>query len=127
MVLEILIAAIATEAITEILVDSKLFEPIRKYIAIKAFPDVPENNSIYLFLYKLTSCGYCLSVWVSAIVVYSMMYNQMITNNNLIKWAILVFVIHRLANIFHVGIQVFTKGRVISLDVEMKMKESENE
>ena len=65
----LVICVVATEAVTEIIVDSKLFMPFHARIRRIAYPpDAPPPNTrlrrIAAWVDALTSCGYCLSVWV---------------------------------------------------------------
>lgn len=81
---------ICTEAITELVVKSEFFSPVREFIFNR------RKNIIYKFLDKLLSCGYCFSVWASVIcfILYS-------TNLYLIRVGLLCLVIHRLSNVLH--------------------------
>lgn len=88
---------IFTEAITEIVVKSDLFDSLRTYIYIRR-----QDNSIFNFLYRLTDCGYCFSVWVgwfSAILLSIVGFPTFI--NRYLDWIILGIVLHRCSNLFH--------------------------
>jgi Na+/H+ antiporter NhaD/arsenite permease-like protein len=81
MILKIILLAIATEAVVEILLESELFEWLRAIMRKTEFTAA------------LFSCGWCLSVWVatfwfsmSAIGLY---------------WLAIPIVIHRIANLYH--------------------------
>ena len=81
MILKLILFAIATEAVCEILLESELFEWFRAIMRKTEFTAA------------LISCGWCLSVWVAtfwfamwAIGIY---------------WLAIPFVIHRLSNVIH--------------------------
>ena len=81
------LAVIYTEAVTEILVNSMFFNGFRGLLF--------EINN---FLSELFSCGYCMSVWVSATVAWTLPIG---VDNKFIGFVISTFVIHRLSNLFH--------------------------
>ena len=66
------ILVIVTERATEIIVDSKLFEPIREGIKNRVYTDPPKPDSILqrakIMLDYLVNCGYCVSGWVGGLV-----------------------------------------------------------
>lgn len=114
----IILAIIATEATTEIIVDSNIFAPMREWISNKAYPEDPEKVSKrWLFINSLISCGYCLSVWVSLFFVALL---NAIEPLGFVFSVILVFSIHRLSNWLHIAYQVFKLGRVKSYEVEWR-------
>ena len=81
MLLNIILIAIATEAVTEILLAGEPFEWLRRIMFRHAFTA------------DLFSCGWCLSVWVAT---------GLFLIASLISPIILVpLVIHRLSNVFH--------------------------
>lgn len=126
-IVKIFIAIIAVEAITEIIVDSKIFLPLRNYIAKKAMPDIPTGrNTIFNFLHDLISCGYCTSVWVSSFVMTLLVISGTKIFYPVINEIILVFFIHRMSNLFHVLYQLTLRGRVNTLDIELKIKDESN-
>jgi len=93
---ELLILAflvIAVEAITEIIVASTLFQPIRNFIAKKA-----SSSRIAGFFAKLTQCGYCASVWIAFLLAWII---QIDIINFFISWVVFTFVLHRLSNFWH--------------------------
>ncbi len=123
--LDIFILVIVVEAITEILVDSELFRPIREYIKSFAYPDIPNNDikhKLFLFIDALVSCGYCLSVWVSFIIsLFSIYYIDMFKNSVLSNFILLTFVLHRLSNWFHVFFMIIKNGRISAVDIKLDM------
>lgn len=114
----IILAIIATEATTEILVESNIFAPLRSKIASKAYPEDPQKlSNSWLFINSLINCGYCLSVWVSFFYVIILNVVQPL---GLPVSLLLVFSIHRLSNWMHIAFQVFKYGRVKSYEVEWR-------
>jgi len=81
LLLKIALLAIATEAVTEILVESELFEWLRAIMRKTEFTAA------------LFSCGWCLSVWVAGTLL-------LLTHLGLFVIVIL-FAVHRLANVWH--------------------------
>lgn len=94
-----LLVIIATEAITEIVVDSALFEPLRGW-AIRHL----------LILARLINCGYCMSIWVAASMAWALPGGIIVTVIGgpvaIIADAVIrTFVVHRLSNIWHEAIK----------------------
>jgi len=81
-VIKIILAVIATEAITEILVESALFEDIRCRLAAK-----------HDLLAEFVQCGWCISVWVGAAAFAVILLR--------LEVIFIPFVIARLANFAH--------------------------
>jgi hypothetical protein len=122
---------IAVEAITEIVVDSELFRPIKLW-AFKETPiDLDRLNDkqlarmqIVLIIKSrisyLVNCGYCSSVWVSGMVcLFSMSYISL-GENPVFEWLLLTFSTHRLSNWLHVLYEYVRRGRVLTYDVTYK-------
>lgn len=61
----LLLAIILTYGITNILVNSSLFEPVRNYISSKV-----DSSKLVLYFYRLITCMMCLGFWVGAFVGY---------------------------------------------------------
>lgn len=126
-VFKVLAAIVATEAVSEIIVESKFFFPFRTIIAKLAFPEVPHEHDnsdttlrlksyaqkISLFVHALVSCGYCVSVWVAC---FWTLYL------GLPYWFIMAFIIHRLSNWLHVLYELCRRGRVKTVDLKMVME-----
>lgn len=75
------------EAIIEIIVESSLFGRFRNFI------------SGWVFVGKLFTCPYCLSVWASAGVCWLL---PNFLDINIVIWYVLhIFFVHRLSNILH--------------------------
>jgi hypothetical protein len=93
----IFLNAIATEALTELLVKSTIFLPIRDFFDKKS-----RDNVIYEFLSNLLFCGYCTSVWVSfLLMIPTFLFTDFILINKFIDFLLFILVIHRLSNVFH--------------------------
>ena len=99
-----IMAVICVEAIVEIEVNSDLFAGIRDRIAkIKGLPG--------WYLNGLFSCGYCLSVWVSAVIALFIptkiipsagsLFDMPTVIVGIANYLLIVFVLHRLSNIWH--------------------------
>ena len=86
--LNLLLAAIFTEALTQLAIHADILEPIRAKIRAK-------SN----FFNKLLQCGYCFSVWTAWPAVYIVFtpIENLITPNfiNIFIWTM---IIHRLSN-----------------------------
>lgn len=115
---------VAVEATTEILVASKLFAPLRGWIARRAIPDEPLpvppiRQLCWAKLSELWGCGYCMSVWVAFF--YCLLLGTARTGpvDNLLVCALIQ---HRLSNWLHVVTQLVTKGRVFAVDLEVAHK-----
>lgn len=124
-VIYIIIFAIVVEAITEIIVEAQITDPIRGFIKRKAYPDQPiesYSQNIVIFIDKLLSCGYCTSVWVSFVVAS---FHPPIIGIKCIDWILAVFLIHRLSNLYHVMYQLVMRGRVLTIDARIVQSEEE--
>lgn len=88
----LLMAIIATEAITELVVSSQIFFPIRDWLGGTKF------------IGYMINCGYCFSVWVSLFIAFAASY---IYNINILFFALLWMFIHRMSNIFHNIVKIF--------------------
>jgi len=89
MFVKILLAIILVEAITELVVKSKIFRSVRFCIK-KRFP---------IFFRGLIECGYCFSFWVSLIVI--LLFQIKLMCNGLAGFVVALFIIHRCASHLH--------------------------
>jgi len=84
-----ILGAVATEAITEIITKSDIFAPVMSKLAFRDD-----------FFSRLLTCPYCLSVWIAgfntALIIIYLKYSSY-----LFLIPLLIFSIHRLANMFH--------------------------
>ena len=86
-----ILAIIFTEAITELVVKSEIFSPIREYFFNK------RKNRFFKFIHDLLDCGYCFSVWAAALS-YFLLF---VFNNNITIFFVVSVVLHRLSNVTH--------------------------
>lgn len=83
-----LITVLAVERITEIIINGAIFERPRHWILSK-------NN----FFSELFGCGYCMSVWISAIFAWALPGSFF--NNEYLNIVVKIFAVHGLSNILH--------------------------
>lgn len=91
--IEFLLLILIVEAITELLVESSIFEKPRRFVYAR-------NG----FLGELVTCGYCTSVWVSAAVAW--IFPIVISPWFIVNYFVTVFALHRLSNMLH---ELFSK------------------
>lgn len=118
-ILCLLFLVVATERITEIIVASKLFEPVRLCVKRWAYPlDVMPNDGYYqhfkVMVDYLMTCGYCVSVWVGYA---ASIYCPIFFEHRLLNWIIMGAVIHGLSNLYHVSFELIKRGRVHTYDI----------
>jgi multidrug transporter EmrE-like cation transporter len=94
-IIVLLIAAILTEAITEIVTKSEIFEPFRAKIF-----KLGQSNKFFTWLHSLLDCGYCFSVW-SGVLVAILFFRGTHLLHWSIDWFFVAIVLHRLSNLFH--------------------------
>lgn len=91
-----LIAVIITEAITEIVVKSELFFPLRAYLFDKG-----KKNLFFNKLHSLVDCGYCFSVWMGWLTAFLLFRESSILIHVYVDWFFIGLVLHRLSNGLH--------------------------
>jgi len=97
MLIEILLCVILTELITELVIKSEIFKPIR--------------NTLFKlgdWFRKLFSCGYCFSVWAATGVVVLTNTSYPLVGNDFVNLGLMALVVHRLSNILHNSIDKYT-------------------
>ena len=99
-----ILAIVLTEAITELVVKSELFYPIRRFFFKR------KSSFIFNWFHSLMDCGYCFSVWAGWFV--SLMYvifsdGFVLFNNIILNWFFMGVVFHRLSNVLHYLVDVF--------------------
>lgn len=102
-----ILLVICIEAVTEILVDSAIFEKPRLFLS-----RMSTNLGV------LVHCGYCTSVWVSGF--FGWFFAAQIFcffPSFWISYIVTVFVLHRLSNIFHELVSKWFSRRPITLAV----------
>ena len=122
--IKLLLISLAVERITEILVASKLFAPVRDKLRDINLLSTPSYN-VWWFLDGIFHCGYCMSVWVSIPFAF---YNEFaISSNIIINFISSVFVIHGLSNSIHVLYEFIRRGRVKYHDISVNYKRIKDE
>ena len=87
--LNILLAIVSVEAITNLLTKSELFLPVRKFFFDR------KSNKIFNWFHSLLDCGYCTSVWIGWFIAILFLLD------GLTNFFIIGIALHRLANLFH--------------------------
>jgi len=130
------ILIIVVERITEIIVASKIFAPLREAISKRAFlgpsrtpsfvPDILRNfgQAIISFISKVISCGYCTSVWIGLLI---SPFADKIFENAIADWLIVAIFLHGMSNLYHVFYQLLQNGRVWTFDIMLKKAEEPEE
>ena len=95
LILKILLAIVLTEAITELVVKSEIFRPLRAKIF-----NLGQDNKFFNWLHNLLDCGYCFSVWVGWAVAF-LFYQEYDLVSPYVDWFIVGLFFHRTANLFH--------------------------
>lgn len=85
--ISIFLGIICTEAITELIVHSVIFKPIRDYI-----------SSLSNFTHELVGCGYCISVWAAMFCSFLVAPLTLPTHFFAANWLIWTLTFHRLSN-----------------------------
>lgn len=88
--LSFLAAIILTELLTELIVKSGFFKPLRTKL-----------KGINNWFQELFSCGYCVSVWVSAGVVFTIGTSYDFTGISVVDLGLTSLIVHRLSNYLH--------------------------
>jgi len=127
-IVQLIILAIVVEAVTEIIVDSELFSPLKQGFKSYIYPvDYPPKNdirqSLLVFVDKLISCGYCTSVWIAAF----FSFFAPVLMESWANWLITTFLLHRMSNSIHVIYELLKKGRVVTHDYIIKINQSEKD
>ena len=94
-IVQIIIAVVLTEAITEIVTKSEIFSPFSAFLFRRG-----ANNKVVKWFHDLLDCGYCFSVWVGVCVGLLVLHDIKIINTY-IDWLIIGLLIHRSSNILH--------------------------
>jgi hypothetical protein len=117
-----LITVIAAERTTELVTTSEFFLWLRNFFAKKA--ELPEDPTkpvstpawYWKFLNKVTTCGYCFSVWAALLYVPALLGGAVAADwlvyDFLIKWVAL----HGLANAYHAAYELLRRGRSIAIE-----------
>lgn len=127
-----LFCLLATEALTELLVDAKITTGLRAWLFHKGTIDPEHDNPnnltwqqhFWIFWNTVITCGYCTSVWVAMLIFYGTpkILEQPGIINSIVNWLLVVLVLHRGSNWLHVLYSIVKKGRVRYYDVEYRRK-----
>lgn len=89
-ILKFFFAVLLTEILTELVIKSEIFRPVRNFI-----------KSGGPWLKKLSSCGYCFSVWAAVGVVFLFDLTYNLTRWQWVDFIVISLIIHRLSNYLH--------------------------
>ena len=90
MLIQVLLCVVLTELITELVIKSQIFKPVR--------------NSIFRlgdWFKKLFSCGYCFSLWAATGIVVLTNTAYPLVENDFVNLGLMALVVHRLSNYLH--------------------------
>lgn len=114
---------VATERATELVVSSKIFEPIR--VRIKSWvyqSDGPPPDTIFqhfkVMLDYLIHCGYCVSVWVAG---FFALFVDQYFESHVTNWFVSMLFLHGMSNLYHVLYELARRGRISTYDVMLKL------
>lgn len=93
--IKFLFAIVLTEAITEVIVKSEIFQPLRAKIFY-----LGQSNKFFKWFHDLLDCGYCFSVWAGCTVALFLCKDFSLLHPYF-DWFILGIVLHRFSNLFH--------------------------
>jgi len=95
LIVKFLLAIILTEALTEIITKSEIFEPLRARVF-----KLGQANRFFKWMHELLDCGYCFSVWAGALIAILFFRDLNLLHWGL-DWFFIAIVLHRLSNLFH--------------------------
>jgi len=104
--LVILSLVIFTEAVTEIITKSELFDPIRKFFFNR------RKIKLFKFVHALLDCGYCTSVWVGLFSAFIFFF----VDNVVFNIFFMGIVLHRLSNVLHFIIDRVNRNSDLNLE-----------
>lgn len=88
----LLFIVISVEAISEIITSADIFTEVRGWFS-------RQENFVLRFIFRIISCGYCCSVWVSGCLAWALPFT--LTGYWFINIVIYTFAVHRMANWYH--------------------------
>ena len=97
--IKFVLAIILTEAITEIITKSELFNPLRALI-FKLGKTSGFKGRLFDWLHSLLDCGYCFSVWAGVLIAFLFLRDLHLIHCS-VDWFFVGLVLHRLSNLFH--------------------------
>lgn len=95
MIIKLLLSVVLTETITELLVKSEFFMPLRKFIFEKG-----SDNKVLRFIHNILDCGYCTSVWIGFLIA-TILLKDFSLINPFVDWFFMGLLVHRLSNYLH--------------------------
>jgi len=95
--LELLFVVILVELLTELVIKSEIFKPVRNWIF-----------KLGGWFKDLFTCGYCFSVWVAFGVVFLTQISYPLTGQPWLDLGLMALIVHRLSNILHNVIDKWT-------------------
>jgi hypothetical protein len=97
LLVQFLSCVVITEAISELVIKSEIFKPVRQGIF-----------KLGSWFEKLFSCGYCFSVWAAFGVVFLTNTFYPLTGINVLDLGLTAVLVHRSSNILHNVIDKWT-------------------
>jgi len=96
--IQFLACIVLVELLTEIIVKSEIFQPVRQRLA----------KYLGGWFGKLLSCGYCFSVWSAFAVVFFTKTSYPLIGQMYVDLSLSALVVHRFSNILHNVIDKWT-------------------
>ena len=130
-----LIATLAAERSAEVIVDSEFFAPFRAWLARNSIVNLDDPTGprypkwcrrIFLFLSKLTSCGWCTSMWTSILFAWCLPggYFHIAAGDNIF---IKILALFGLANAWHAIFRLIHRGRVTAIDLTVDLRPEDSD
>jgi hypothetical protein len=94
MLFKLLCGLILTEALTELIVKSEIFCPVRKFFFDR------RDNKFFNKIHYLLDCGYCTSVWAGWFFAF-LFINESLFFSRYVDWFFVGLIFHRLSNLLH--------------------------
>ena len=120
MMLKFLISAFAVERAVELITASVISDMIfREKLRAYIYSEEPKNRytlGVLKFIDKVTSCGYCCSVWIALF--FTFFEDARFFSNPLIN----VLALHGFSNIIHILYEFCRRGRVHTYDINLACK-----
>lgn len=120
MILQYLISAFAIERAVELITTSVISDMIfRDRMRAYIYSEEPKSKyvlSVLKFVDKVTSCGYCCSVWIA--ILFTFFDESRYFRNPLIN----ILALHGLSNIIHIIYEFCRRGRVHTYDINLSCK-----
>lgn len=127
-----LVCAMASERIAEIITTGEIFARLRSEIAKRANPIIPpqaeevqvepKSTTLWVYLYKLVTCGLCMSFWSSLILTPAI---PPVTQFMMLDIIIKPFALMLFANIVHSVFIIISRGRVATYDILLKVEDND--